>query len=350
MTDRKTRVISNLLSLVLGAVIGVGCYRIAEQVTERHNSVIKMETPLNESGAILTVAENKGIKLATAELPSSEYDEYGISAQAESAYTLTATITPSYASNKAVDWSVAFANASSTWASGKTVTDYVTVTPTSDGALTAIVENIKDFGEQILVKVTSRDNPSAEATCTVDYAKRVTGVTVNYFNNSPLGVDVSIGPDDTTLVFDRELYEKTSNHMLSCNITSYSAYTVDDSFGISKYVLFTETLVNSQNATMMESAREANTRYFINSFYGGASFLAGVMLTQQDTNSTSQLTGTALESFERTLARCGTEIVAYLEIECTGTYSTYTKRISVSYASEVFAVTNVELDETNMIV
>ena len=99
---------------------------------------------------------------------------------AESAYTLTATITPDDASNKAVDWSVAFVNPSSAWATGKTVTDYVTVTPTSDGALTANVECKQAFGEQIVVTVVSRDNAEATATCTVDYAAKVVSLQMDF--------------------------------------------------------------------------------------------------------------------------------------------------------------------------
>ena len=34
MTDKKTRVLSNLLSLVLGAGIGAGCYRVVEQIRQ----------------------------------------------------------------------------------------------------------------------------------------------------------------------------------------------------------------------------------------------------------------------------------------------------------------------------
>ena len=101
-----------------------------------------------------------------------------ISAQAETAYTLTATITPADAANKAVDWTIAFKNASSTWATGKTVTEYATVTPSADGALTAVVENVAAFGEQIIVKATSRDNAEAYATCTVEYLQRTTGYTL----------------------------------------------------------------------------------------------------------------------------------------------------------------------------
>ena len=118
-----------------------------------------------------------GIKLAAVKLASSEYEDYGVSPLAETAYTLTATITPADAANKKVDWTIAFKNGSSTWASGKSVTEYATVTPSADGALTAVVENVAAFGEQIVVKATSRDNTSAYATCTVEYLQRTTGYT-----------------------------------------------------------------------------------------------------------------------------------------------------------------------------
>ena len=128
-----------------------------------------------------------GIKLAAVKLASSEYDEYGVSPLAETAYTLTATITPADAANKAVDWTIAFKNASSTWATGKTVTEYATVTPSADGALTAVVENVAAFGEQIVVKATSRDNADAYATCTVEYLQRTTG-----YSFTMRGTDISV--------------------------------------------------------------------------------------------------------------------------------------------------------------
>ena len=105
----------------------------------------------DNGGAIIGEAEENGVKLMSAKIPVSEYAANGISPLAETAYTLTATITPSYAVNKTVDWSVAFVNPSSSWANGKTVTDYVTVTPTSDGALTATVSCLQAFGEQIML-------------------------------------------------------------------------------------------------------------------------------------------------------------------------------------------------------
>lgn len=59
------------------------------------------------------------------------------------------------------------------WASGKVATNYLSVTPTSDGSLTATVKCLQAFGEQIIITIRSRSNTSATASCTVDYYKRV---------------------------------------------------------------------------------------------------------------------------------------------------------------------------------
>lgn len=90
----------------------------------------------------------------------------------------TATITPSNATNKEVDWAIAFKNPDSEWATEKNIDDYVTVTPTSDGALTATVTCKAAFGEQIELTVTSRSNPEAYAVASVDYAKRLQSASV----------------------------------------------------------------------------------------------------------------------------------------------------------------------------
>ena len=124
-------------------------------------------------GMLVGESTGNGAQIMSVQIPTENYDEYGISPMAESAYLLTATITPDNADDKTIDWSVAFVNPDSEWATGKTVTDYVTVTPTSDGALTANVECKKAFGEQIKVTVTSRNNAEATAECTVDYARKI---------------------------------------------------------------------------------------------------------------------------------------------------------------------------------
>lgn len=123
-----------------------------------------------ESGKVYAMPANMVFATTAAE-PSDAKD--GI--------TLKATIDPDTAANQNVDWGVSFVNPSSSWASGKTVTDYVTVTPTSDGALTATVQCLKAFGEQIKITVTSRANEYATAECTVDYARRITDFTFYSF-------------------------------------------------------------------------------------------------------------------------------------------------------------------------
>lgn len=154
------------------------------------------EETADNGGAIIGESVGSGVKVMSAKIAPENYAANGVSAQAETAYTLTATVLPEKASNKAVDWAVSFVNPSSTWATGKTVTDYVTVTPTADGALTANVECLQAFGEQIKVTVTSRNNADATATCLVDYAERVSGYTLTLSNG---GVTISSSDPEYTV-------------------------------------------------------------------------------------------------------------------------------------------------------
>ena len=154
------------------------------------------EETADNGGAIIGESVGSGVKVMSAKIAPENYAANGVSAQAETAYTLTATVLPEKASNKAVDWAVSFVNPSSAWATGKTVTDYVTVTPTADGALTANVECLQAFGEQIKVTVTSRNNAEATATCLVDYAERVSGYTLTLSNG---GVTISSSDPEYTV-------------------------------------------------------------------------------------------------------------------------------------------------------
>ena len=87
----------------------------------------------------------------------------------ENAITVKATVKPDTIRNKSVDWIVDFENPAAAWAKGKTASDYVSVTPESDGAATAKVRCLKSFGERILIKVISRADPDVSAQCKVDY-------------------------------------------------------------------------------------------------------------------------------------------------------------------------------------
>lgn len=169
-------------------LFGKGKWKPSEWFEKPDTEQTSPELPDENGGALVSESANNGIKVMSVKIPVTLYSENSISPQAETAYALTATILPDSAIDKSVDWEISFKNPSSEWATDKVVTDYVTVTPTSDGALTANVECLQAFGEQIIVKVVSRDNPLATSTCQIDYAQKVTGVTLK-LGDIPINVN-----------------------------------------------------------------------------------------------------------------------------------------------------------------
>lgn len=132
-------------------------------------------TTISDYGGV-TVAETttNGIELTSSTISSLDYAVYGISTNAEKAELLTATAKS--LSEAQIDWSIAWVNADSDWAKGRTVTDYMTVTPTADGATTAAVACLNAFGEQIIVTASVRDVANINAQITYDYERRICGV------------------------------------------------------------------------------------------------------------------------------------------------------------------------------
>lgn len=135
-----------------------------------------VDQALISGGMLAEVADEDGIALHLVRKAA----PVGASATAVSNdYTITATVKPEAADNKSVDWTIRWKNPDSAWAQGKSVTDYCTITPESDGALVATLHNVKDFGELIEVIATSRDNPEKQGTCRVNYVQKITGFTFN---------------------------------------------------------------------------------------------------------------------------------------------------------------------------
>lgn len=165
---KKTLRIIACVALIAVIVVGAFC---AASFAGKDN------TPNDkaDAGLIITPGEVQGdmISLLT---QGPGVDNMGLPI---SEYTLTVVLNEDCPNNmKAIDWSIAWKNPSSTWATGKVVTDYVTVTPTSDGALTAKVKRVAGqglyaggFGEQIIVTAASRVRPELKATATVDCLK-----------------------------------------------------------------------------------------------------------------------------------------------------------------------------------
>ena len=111
--------------------------------------------------------------------------------------TITATVSPdNSADNTGLDWSMAFKNPSSAWATGKTLSDYMTLTPSGEdaaGSKTVSVKCLKPFGEQSVITATAQDNPEVTASCTADFAQRVESATLKFGDlNVNLGGDTNV--------------------------------------------------------------------------------------------------------------------------------------------------------------
>lgn len=85
-------------------------------------------------------------------------------------YTLTATVKPDDATNKAVTWDIAWRNPSSSWASGKAIASYITMSPSGN---TATITLKTAFNEQAVITVRSVSESDVSAACTVDYIERL---------------------------------------------------------------------------------------------------------------------------------------------------------------------------------
>ena len=367
MTELKKRILSNVMSLILGAGIGAGAYALKERITEPKMPGIEVSVPEEVgSGVILNKPENHGIEMVSAKIAREEYAVYGISPMAENAYTLTATVLPENASNKAVDWSVEFVDPSSEWATGKTVTDYVTVTPTSDGALTATVSNLGEFGEQIKVTVTSRDNSAAYASCTVDYAKRIKSAYLVDGSGAPVGQN---GADWVTGLHDNFTETYIPQYMSYTVNYTYSDYTVEDTFtmtasaqlnaeflsGLSSYVnshaseetQFAVAILGALSGEKKNPINTGNSWYYTASASGFLSlFYANY---SQPSEAAKKQALNMLADYVKSLSSGKTAAVEY-KVTFTGTHSTYTLNFTqvLSGAEMTYAVTGVELNEDNL--
>lgn len=184
-------IVSAAVVVVLVIVIAVGSVGFTNWDVKawfkKGGETVMPDNPINipneeqkNGGMVVTEGGHSGMSVASAKIPRNAYSANGISPQADSAYLLTVIVNPDTATNKQMDWSVSWVDGNSGFASGKNVTDYVNISPTSNGALTANVICKQAFGSQINISVVSRDNPDAKAQCILDYSQKVKNVSLKY--------------------------------------------------------------------------------------------------------------------------------------------------------------------------
>ncbi len=151
---------------------------------------------LNSNVVVTPQEGNGGIRLMAEFLPEITQGDNETDYESET-LTITATVSPdNSADNTGLDWSMAFKNPSSAWATGKTLSDYMTLTPSGTdaaGSKKVSVKCLKPFGEQIVITATSQDNPEVKATCTADFAQRIESATLKFGDlNVNLGGDTNV--------------------------------------------------------------------------------------------------------------------------------------------------------------
>lgn len=136
---------------------------------------------------------------------------------------INATVYPSTALNKAVDWTVKWLDSEATG----TVTDYVTVTPKSDGSTTATVTCKKAFSYDIQIIVTTRES-GFQAFCVVKYMGVPTELSFSS-NYSTASYDIGtayllgVGNNDITVKADNNFHDVNSSYS-NYEITSVTGH------------------------------------------------------------------------------------------------------------------------------
>ena len=298
-----------------------------------------------DGGMVVGEAEGIEMRVMSAKISPANYEEYGISPMAESAQRLTATIMPANATNQEVDWAVVWVNPSSSWASGKTVTDYVTVTPTSDGALTANVECLQAFGEQVKVTCTSRQNPEASAGSKVDYIKRIISGTMNYLGDKTGSVNFTSAGSTYTYTATSNVEEIYIDSDDSVFTPVTGVGTLDDEY--------TYDITVTMNGDWAQALYEGGfyASYIDSNYIKGlseigmlqiGSFIGGNILTYeaQDMVYDDAYTGSsgAFNGLSSALRNFGTAELFTVEVVATGQYSTFTGSCTFSCDASGFQI------------
>lgn len=219
-----------------------------------------------ESEVVVTLPEtgDGGVKLTKTMLTAAQYEDYGISPQAEGAFTITATAYDStHTTNDAynyfdftIDWKTSNSAA---------VTDFIEMSVTDN---TATFSCKKAFNTQIILTCTSTLKPDISATATFDYVRIATGFTYGTDN----GIGVSSGTmsihnggmqklfidnadkyNDTSSKWDKKVY-------FYKGVGTWGDGTVNDTFTLSNVTITLTSGAQSAIASVGASANLLSTK------------------------------------------------------------------------------------------
>ena len=174
-------------------------------------------------------------------------------ASARTALTVNATVLPENATNKAISWSLAWKTTAS-----ETISDYVTITPSSDTFSCAITVK-KGFNTPI--NLTARTKDGTTATCQLDFLKMIETFSFDF-----IGVDEHGGTSATTrnFTFDAISRGETINYSetesLDSGMGDYLHFWNPCDASINKY--YSETLGYSQELYIVDNYSYTTTGTF----------------------------------------------------------------------------------------
>lgn len=221
--NNKVRIVARIMGVVLIFALIAGLIYGLTIPNKINDGNISLET---EGGTVLNVSNN-GVNLVVARIAEEDFEEEDVSPEAESAYTLTATVSPSNLQNKKVLWEIYFDNPESEWATGKDVKDYVKFTELDENS--AKLECCLPFGEQIKVKAISDQDYSKFAICTVDYKEKLLGYTITLDRITYDPELFSYEYDDGRRIHECRVfldYELEKSAAYSFNLITSEAYTL----------------------------------------------------------------------------------------------------------------------------
>lgn len=173
---KRSDTVKWVLALVAFIVVGVmlagiilGWFEKSPSAEEQEQAaVIDGDGNAMDAGTLYRMPEKMTFTAAGSGIPLAQFGEpEGTTSTARAEVRIEAYVVPENANNREVDFSVAWDEGAQR--SAEPVTDYVTVTPESDGSRVATVACIKGFGDDIiLITVTTRDG-GFQATCTVTF-------------------------------------------------------------------------------------------------------------------------------------------------------------------------------------
>lgn len=295
--------------------------------------------------------DDSEVQLMSALIAEADYAEYGVSALAESAYTINATVTPDSENNKGLTWSLSFANPTSSWANGKTPSSYVTMTSSGTQA-TLSCEHA--FGEPIYVTATSTIDSTKSARCTLQYKQKISQLSFNVGGLTFYPISGAYTYDNGMKLagcrifptFDEPLYDS-----YSITMTKSGTYTVPaDNLSVKFEFLPTEILLNAlarggyTEAQVLDYVVTANANKtgkienYLNTVW--AENIAGEPLTASVRNALIQ-------------DMLGMDIYPAYRLNCylgdlTEPAITYDLELDFSRASKVTTIENVTFDKTEI--